>query len=204
MDNAEATTESEPADVYRIDTIEKLRVIANPLRMQILDCLIPQARTVKEVGDLLDLQSNTRYYHISELEQAGMIRVVDTVIKSGIQQKYYRATGKYYRVEPALLHADDQLGTPAPVATFMSGALEISAGRLRKAFSDGVMDLAPDITRVSRRTIHADPEQVAEFRQRLRALELEFESLHQEGAPNQFEFSYALFPTVRHDGVARE
>lgn len=187
----------EPADIFQIDTIEKLKIIANPLRMQILDCLIPKALTVKEIGDLLNIQSNTRYYHISELENAGMIRVVDTKVKSGIQQKFYRATGKYYRLEPTLLHNGSGSGAPGSAALFLSGALEISASQLRRSFRNGSIDSAPDITRVTRRVISADPDRLVAFRERLLELEAEFSDLHDENGPASFELSYALFPTVR-------
>lgn len=33
----------EQSDEYLIDTIDKLRVVANPLRLQIIDCLIHEA-----------------------------------------------------------------------------------------------------------------------------------------------------------------
>lgn len=187
----------EPLDVYEVDTIAKLRVIANPLRMRILECLIPQARTAKEVGELLKVQSNTRYYHISELEKAGMIKVVDTVITSGIQQKYYRATGRYFRIEPTLFHGGDP--EPAePVVSFLTNAITTAADDLRNAFSTGRIAQRPALTRVSRRLIKASPEKIAEFHRRLAALEEEFIALH-DPDEESFELTYALFPNVNTD-----
>lgn len=160
--------------------------------MRILGCLIPQARTAKEVGDLLKVQSNTRYYHISELEKAGMVTVVDTIITSGIQQKIYRATGKYFRIVPTLLHSSDPEPTQ-PVADFLANTISNSADDLRRTFATGRAAELPGITNVSRRILNVSPAKAAEFRERLNLLERELTAQHDDNE-EPFEFAYAFFP----------
>jgi len=184
----------EPDDVYVIDTHEKLRVLANPLRLQILESITEQARTAKEIGDLIGVQSNTRYYHLAELEKAGMIKVVDTVITSGIQQKYYRATGRFLRLELSLLHGIQTPGSTDPAVAFIVGAIERTARELLRSFEHGVTEQAMDLTRVARRTTRTTAEKAAAFKTQLNELESEFTALSDSDGDVTLEFGFALFP----------
>lgn len=184
----------EPDAEYLIDTIEKLRAVSNPLRTQILDCLIPAARTVKEIGDRLGIKSKTLYYHVGELEAAGLIILVDAVVKSGIQHKYYRASGRYYRLLPSLLYASGGLGESQAGADFVVRAVESAAKDLRQALQAGVVEAHPRAFRVSQRLIHTTPERAAELRELVNALEREFVAADREGAPLKIELQFALFP----------
>ncbi|HQZ91189.1 MAG TPA: helix-turn-helix domain-containing protein [Thermomicrobiales bacterium] len=189
-------TPFEPADEYVIDSIEKLRVVSNPLRMQIINTLIPAPRTVKEVGDLLDIKSNTLYYHVGELEAAGMIELVGAIVKSGIQHKYYRASGRYYRLLPSLLHIDGEPDERRAGADFLAGAIEVSARNLRQSVHAGAVKEHPDLLRVSRRTIRTTPEQALALRERVGVLEREFIAADDHDAPLRIEFQFALFPAL--------
>ncbi len=171
--------------------------------MRILGCLIPQARTAKEVGDLLKVQSNTRYYHIAELEKAGMVKVVDTVITSGIQQKIYRATGKYFRIVPTLLHSSDPEPSQ-PVADFLANTITNTVDDLRRTFATGLAADRPGITNVSRRIIRTSPANAEAFRERFNLLEQDFEAMHDENAEMPLELAYAYFPYVDADEPPKE
>ena len=194
----------EPDDVYTIDSLEKLRVVSNPLRMRILDCLIPQARTIKDVGDILEVRSNTLYYHASELETAGLIKLVDTPVKSGIQQKYYRASARYFLLQSSLLHRDASDGEVDPGLAFITGAIERSADELRRSFRHGLIDEWIDTMRVSRRVIRMSPERAVEFRQRLEELEAAFVALDDDTGELSIEYQFALFPHYDPDSSGRK
>lgn len=186
----------EPGDEYLIDTIEKLRVVANPLRTQILNSLIPTARTVKEIGDVLGIKSNTLYYHVGELESLGLVTLVDAVVKSGIQHKYYRASGRYFRLLPSLLYASGELAGRQAGANFLAGAVEDGARDLRKALESGMVTLHPEILRVSQRIIRTTQPRAVELRQQVDALERAFIAANDADAPLSVELQFALFPVA--------
>jgi len=187
-------------DEYLIDTIEKLRVVANPLRLQILDVLIQDAHTVKEIGDLLGIKSNTLYYHVSELENVGMVQLVDAVVISGIQNKYYRATARYYRLLSSLLYNG---GDPVGGADFLASTVEGSARDLRTALASGTVERHPELLRITQRTIWTTPENVAEIRQRLGDIERDFVRLSDPDGPVRVEMQFALFPHADTDRPKR-
>ena len=76
------------AEVFEVTELEQLRVLADPLRMRILNNLFPQAQTAKQMADRLELPPTKLYYHFGELERVGLIKVVETRVKSGIIEKY--------------------------------------------------------------------------------------------------------------------
>lgn len=187
-------TPFEPDDEYLIDTIDKLRAVSNPLRMQILNALMSAARTVKEVGDLLGTKSNTLYYHVGELESAGMIVLVDAVVKSGIQLKYYRASARYYRLQSSLLYTNGELSERRAGADFVVGAVLGAAHDLRESLESGTANEHPECLRVSQRTIRTTEEQAAALRERVESLEREFAAADRAGAPLRIQLQYAFFP----------
>lgn len=189
----------EPADIYNIDTLEKLQVISNPLRMKILECVIPKARTIKEIGDLLGMQSNTRYYHMSELTEAGMARVVHSELVSGIQQKWYRASARYFRLEPHLLYTNDARGTDDPAGAFLIAAIERTLNEFKTSLDHGLIDKSGESMIVTRRTIRATPEQAMEFKARLRQLEEDFSAAQDSEGTLRLELGIALFPGAERD-----
>ncbi len=189
----------EPADIYNIDTLEKLQVISNPLRMKILESVIPKARTIKEIGDLLGMQSNTRYYHMSELTEAGMARVVHSELVSGIQQKWYRASARYFRLEPHLLYTNDARGTDDPAGAFLIAAIERTLNEFKTSLDHGLIDRSGESMIVTRRTIRATPEQAMEFKARLRQLEEDFSAAQDSEGTLRLELGIALFPGAERD-----
>ena len=82
---------------FIIENVEALKMIADPLRLQIIRNL-DEPRTVKELAERLDKPATKLYYHVNQLEKHQIIRVVDTRIVSGIIEKHYRVTAKSYHV----------------------------------------------------------------------------------------------------------
>ncbi|HET7627894.1 MAG TPA: winged helix-turn-helix domain-containing protein [Bacillales bacterium] len=86
-------------DIYFIETIEQLKVISEPLRIQILWELDEGPKTGKMVADDLELPPSKVRYHIKELEKAGLIQLVKTEEKNGILQKFYQPVAKEISLE---------------------------------------------------------------------------------------------------------
>ncbi|MEM7114079.1 MAG: winged helix-turn-helix domain-containing protein [Chloroflexota bacterium] len=100
---------SKPQDKFIIDDLDTLRVVSDPLRNQILELLILDKLTVKQIGDRLGLAASKLYYHIRQLEKQKLIAMVETRMVANLQEKYYRAVANTYMVDPELLsfHSED-------------------------------------------------------------------------------------------------
>src|SRR5690242_18751749 len=93
-----------PAEVLVINTPEMLKTISDPLRVKILETILSEALTVKQIATRLGASPTRLYYHVAELEKAGFVTQVDTRVKSGIVEKYYRMSAEGVTVDPMMLN----------------------------------------------------------------------------------------------------
>lgn len=82
-------------DVYVIKTTEQAKVLANKLRMEILDLFndwVP--RTATQLAVELNLPTAKVHYHIREMMRVGLAEIVETREKGGVLEKYYLPIAK--------------------------------------------------------------------------------------------------------------
>ena len=103
MENIQKPTFEGPEEEVVIEDLETLKVLSDPLRMQIIELMGHTPRTVKQIAKQLDMTPNKLYYHIKLLEDHGLIRVVETRLVSGIVEKHYQTTAKEITVADGLL-----------------------------------------------------------------------------------------------------
>ncbi|MDR0267189.1 winged helix-turn-helix domain-containing protein [Paenibacillus sp.] len=156
--------------VYKIQTHEQLKAIADPLRTKILMNLVKEAYTGQQLAEMLGIQRNNIYFHLKELEKHGIIQVVRKEEKNGIVQKYYRAVAGRFIPEAHLLPSADLVETSRQV--FME-TVEVTRTKIENA---SAVSFALDSTNETRRKniastyhFHATEESfhafVEEFRQ---------------------------------------
>ena len=95
----------QPQELLRITTLEQLKAISDPLRIDVIELLTHEALTVKQIASKLNQPPTKLYYHVSELEDAGFVTLVGTRVKSGIIEKYYRAVSESIQVDRSLLNS---------------------------------------------------------------------------------------------------
>jgi DNA-binding transcriptional ArsR family regulator len=113
----------EPMEQLVIDDLETLKVLSDPLRMQIAELMSHQPRTVKQVAKELGTTPHKLYYHVKLLEDHGLIRVVGTRLVSGIVEKHYQIAAKDIIVADGLLSVSKPEGK-SEIETLISSILE--------------------------------------------------------------------------------
>jgi DNA-binding Lrp family transcriptional regulator len=81
--------EFKPAPVMIVQDLETLKILADPLRNQILEILAPEKLTINLMAEKLGLTPSKLYYHINLLEKYGLIKEVDAIVKANIIEKVY-------------------------------------------------------------------------------------------------------------------
>lgn len=160
---------------------EVLRLIADPLRLRMLELLRQESRTVTELATLLDRPRTNLYYHIKLLESHDLVTVESSEIVSGIAEKRYRATAYRLTVDKTLLgaRADDD----APLDAYLSFILDEVAGEIRRAVAAGLIALgetkedliAPHRLVVGRKWYRFSDDEVREFGRKVEELHDAFE-----------------------------
>jgi DNA-binding transcriptional ArsR family regulator len=200
--------------VRSISDPETLRLIADPLRLRLLELIRQQPRTVTELADLLDAPRTKLYYHVKLLEEHDLIAVDTTRVVSGITEKRYRVTAYRLTVDKAILGDPDSAS--APLDVFLSVILDEVATEIRRSVDSGLIDLdrthhdtpAPRSLTIGRSWYAFDEADVARFRDRFEAFRREFEAqripFHDDPSSskhvkNLYEWLTALYPVLPPD-----
>jgi DNA-binding transcriptional ArsR family regulator len=137
--NRKADGQCATSDVRVIDDAETLRLIADPLRLRLLEAIRQEPRTVTELADLLDLPRTKLYYHVNLLLEHDLIAIDTTRVISGITEKRYRVTAYRLSVDKAILGAPDT--GQAPLDVFLSVVLDEVATEIRRSVASGLIEL---------------------------------------------------------------
>jgi DNA-binding transcriptional ArsR family regulator len=174
----EETTIFTPADEFIIHDLETLKVVADPLRLNIIEYLITPS-TVKEVAEKINKPPTKLYYHFNLLEKHDLIKMVFTRIVSGIVEKHYIATAHVYRLAPGLL-APGTADFEEHLEITLSGLYGDTLNDMRESLKAGVIDIGENAVnyrrlRMFQGKVFLSPERADEFYTRLNDLFQEFE-----------------------------
>jgi DNA-binding transcriptional ArsR family regulator len=92
-----------PDEQFVLETLDAIKAVADPLRIQILFETTYFGRTVKELAALLDVPQTRLYYHVKLLERHGLLTVVERRMVSGIEERRYRSPTNGFTISPTLM-----------------------------------------------------------------------------------------------------
>ncbi|MBC8100728.1 MAG: helix-turn-helix transcriptional regulator [Armatimonadetes bacterium] len=163
-----------------VTDLETLRVLADPLRLSIIEYL-EKPGTVKRIAAKLGKPATKLYYHFNLLEKHALITLVDTRIVSGIIEKQYQASALLYRVQSGLLSPNTDPDRQDLDLT-LSSILEDTKNDILESVRDGAVRYgdtsAPDYARLQFRQtqLHLTDAQAEAFTTQLVALLNTFDS----------------------------
>lgn len=92
-------------DVMEIEDITVFGVLNNRFRQRILRALV-SPKPVKELAEDLDVPVTRLYYHVNQLLDAGLIRIVEERKVGAILEKVFQTTARSFRPGARLLQSD--------------------------------------------------------------------------------------------------
>jgi DNA-binding transcriptional ArsR family regulator len=198
MSKDKAMQDPKPAKLFRIEDFETLKIIANPLRFQIVECLHSEPLTVKQVAEKLGLSANKLYYHVKQLEMHGFIEVAETRVVSNIIEKVYRAAAAEIEIDPALCTVATDEGKER-ISSVITTMIDTTREDLVRSLEASDLEREqggegqPRRAYLDRSTVRIDKARVQEFRSRLAALMKEFESADvDEASAAEVVYPYTL------------
>ncbi|CAN7420240.1 helix-turn-helix domain-containing protein [Phenylobacterium sp. LjRoot219] len=114
--------------VFIVDTPERMKALADPLRQRLLAAFAQQPGTVKQVSTRLGEPITKLYRHVDQLVAAGFLRVTGEQRRRGAVERSFEAVGSRYVVAPAAEEDRVLKGD-----TMVRGALEQVLASARKA-----------------------------------------------------------------------
>lgn len=152
-----------PAPLMILQNPEHLKAFTDPLRLRVLRILRERSATNQQVADELGEPHAKVLYHIRFLLETGLIKLVDTQIKGGNVEKYYRAVARVFDLRPA------QQDTQTDIALINSMVDTLRADLIASVVT------YPDITaKLHFARSNLTPERQAEFNARLADLLAEY------------------------------
>lgn len=103
-----------------------LKALADSTRLQVLIELGDEARTVKDVASILGVRPTRLYYHFKILEQAGLIRVAEKRMVSGIEERSYETVAESTTVAPEALASGAKSGVIGALLSAVRAELELA------------------------------------------------------------------------------
>jgi DNA-binding transcriptional ArsR family regulator len=161
--------------LYIIQDRDVLKIIADPLRSQILELTMNESHTVKQVADKLGLSPSKLYYHFNLLEQHGLIEVVDTRMVANMLEKHFRATFNEIELDPKMISTSTTEGKEA-VNALINSTIDTTRDDLLRSLQARYFQLdqgAPADPRrliLNRLTCHIPNDRVSEFIDRITSL----------------------------------
>ncbi len=188
---------------FVINDFETLKVVADPLRAQLFELLVPGPLTVAQVAEKLGLGASKLYYHFGLMEKAGLIEVVATRQVRNMVEKDYRATASTIDVNPSLLNLNTSEGQEN-IQAMLAATLDTTRDDILRSVQARILDLERGAEPYGRRmmltreTSRLSPKRAEEFQTRLAALVKEFAVADNETAADQpqgYALTIALYPS---------
>lgn len=188
-------------DTFIIEDLDTLKVISDPLRLQVLEITLDHAHTVKQIAAKLDIPASKLYYHINLLDKHDLVAVASTRIVSGIVEKSYRSAARSFRVQRGLLNptSNPDSNVNLVVDVIFDGA----KSDIKDSVAYGLVDLSDSAAElklsIMRAMTRLTPDEAIEFQQRLNELIDDFNSRRDNRNVDEqaYALMFALYPTVR-------
>ena len=163
------------AEVHATTPAQK-KVVADPLRNQILSLVMDRAATVTELATALDRPKSSMAYHVDQLVELGFLKVVRTRRVRAIDERFYG------RVARTIVIGDGEMPDGTRMGSFLTEA------------HNEVIETADDKMQSTIRHARIPKDRLDEFWQRIAALADEFVTLPRDG-DTVYGFVAAVYPT---------
>ena len=188
-------------DEMNITDLDAVRALTDPTKMKILEAVGPEPRTVKQIATSLKMVPNNLYYHINQLENLNLIKVVSTRVVSGIIEKQYISAARTYTFSRTLISQSNS--NPDDVNEVMNkrilSLMDLTTSEVKESMQAGLFEpgLRASLTTSK---LSLNQAQVNLFADKVQELinSPEFEDLKSsdDGPVHPYRVAFNLFPLV--------
>ena len=194
--------------LFMVSDLETLRVLTDPLRLQVLEVLDVKPQTVNQVAEKLGHSSSRLYYHFNLLEKHGLIEVVETRMVSNMMEKLYWLTAEEIEIDKSLLEFSRE-GLQEGLVSLISSSLEATRHEMLRSLEARSYQLNHGARPVPRNVVlqtinkRLKDETYQAFLEKFRAILKEFRDLPEETGLgddiNTFSLACYLYPNFYYE-----
>lgn len=86
----------------KINDLEQVKLLADPLKLKLLQAFAADAKTTKQVAEELGQSITKLYRHVDALHEAGLLEVTEERQKRGTIERTFRATAERFEADRSL------------------------------------------------------------------------------------------------------
>ena len=116
--------------IQSLHKFEQLKLLADPRRLAVLRLLMAGPASLTNLGEVLGVHPARVRHHLKKLETAGLVELVETHVRSGVVEKFYRASASGFIFQEIILPENPK----SPVLVF-SGSHDLAMEMLAKQLS---------------------------------------------------------------------
>jgi len=168
-------------EVYKIKDLEQVRLLSDPLKLQLLQAFAEDPKTTKQVATEIGESITKLYRHVDALFDAGLLEIAGEKQKRGTIERTFRAIAQRFEADHSLF-SDDGSGDGMSTARDMLRTAE-------DEIIDVLANANPDEEEeaiLMRLRCKASPQRIAELRRTLKewidSTQGEFEDEDEENA----------------------
>ncbi|MBU2676381.1 MAG: hypothetical protein KJP16_04805 [Gammaproteobacteria bacterium] len=119
-------TPKKTKEVFKIRDLEQVRLLSDPLKLQLLQSFAEGAKTTKQVAGELGESITKLYRHVDALHAAGLLVVASEQQKRGTVERTFRAVAERFEADHSLFaDSDSAEGSEAARDMLRAGEEEI-------------------------------------------------------------------------------
>ena len=93
-------------ETYRIRDLETVRLLSDPLKLQLLQAFADGPKTTKQVAAELGENITKLYRHVDALHDSGLLRVVEERQKRGTVERTFQAVARRFEADHSLFSGE--------------------------------------------------------------------------------------------------
>jgi DNA-binding transcriptional ArsR family regulator len=132
--------EKKQADMLTLTDLEQVRVLADPLRLRIVEKLCDAELTTKQVAEALGEKPTKLYHHVEALEKVGLIRQTRTKRNRGTLERYYLAVARRFKTDATIFAGEDSPPAASALHSVVTTIIETTARELGELAGHGIGD----------------------------------------------------------------
>lgn len=150
---------------YIVRELDQAKILADPLKLKIIQAFASKPRTTKQVADLLDEAPTKLYRHVDALMEAGLIELVEERPKRGTVEKYLQAIAAKFVIDPTLFAPDKQLNAGDETPGIIDSIMDLTKEELKQLNRDCENQEKDHV--LMRAQIRAPKEKIEELKEQL-------------------------------------
>ncbi len=105
-------------EFVEVDTVARMKALADPLRVELTELVLERAMSVTELAERVDRPKGTVAYHVNQLVDAGLLKVVHTRQVRAVEERFYGRVARTMRFHDGFMDAAGLPFLDGPMADY--------------------------------------------------------------------------------------